>query len=87
MVLTMDRDPASRAFLEAADAEVRERHLEPLGAAEGAVCEQAVEPDVHAERAEDVKTQEARDEPRPGEQGGNEREEREEVHREDACRV
>ena len=65
VVLSVDRDPAGRRILQAADAENRERMLEPLRATKRAMRQQPVIAKIDAERPEYVGSQQTNGEPGP----------------------
>ena len=76
MMLAMQRDPDYRRILHAADAQNGEQALHPSRGRKAAMRQQAMVPDVNAERAEDVASQKRNHDPAPAKEPGQARENR-----------
>jgi len=87
VVLPMNADPAGWGVLDTAQAQNSEEVLQPFGASEASVGEQAMVAQTNAERAEDIEAKECRCQAGPTEEPGHERKQGDQVDPSDCCRV
>jgi hypothetical protein len=87
MVLPMYADPASWGVLGTAQAQDSEEVLQPFGASEASVSEQAMEAQTNAKRTENIEAEQCRCQAGPTEEPGYERKQGDQVDPSDYRRV
>jgi len=70
MMSSMDRNPAGRSFLQAADADHGQAVLKPYRTGETTMREQAMVTEIDAEAAEEIYSEHGEHQPGPAEEAG-----------------